>query len=239
VNHRAILDCASVMIFALEPRGRLTYFNARAAEALGYTPAAARRLVGQHFFDIVAPGAHADAAARIRRAMERPLEDHDFRIAVQHRDGTAVTLDIQMRTLWQNGKAVGRVGVARVASGESESVKVAVVERAVREERELITARLLDRVPEIVQGVGVERTVASPVDAAGAKRAELARRASFDETDVEILRLLTSGASNQEISRQIHLSIAAVKDRIGRLMRRLGARRRAELSAQALRAGIV
>jgi len=34
------------------------------------------------------------------------------------------------------------------------------------------------------------------------------------------------------------LSAAAVKDRIGRLMRRLGAQRRADLSAQALRAGI-
>ena len=38
--------------------------------------------------------------------------------------------------------------------------------------------------------------------------------------------------------RHLHVSAAAVKDRIGRLMRRLGAQRRADLPAQALRAGI-
>ena len=240
MSHRAILDSAGAMIFALEPRGRFIYFNARAFEALGYEPAEAKRILGLHFFDIVAPRAHADAAARIRRGLERPLDDHAFRLDVRRKDGTAVTLDIEMRTLWQNGSAAGRVGVARIVSRGDDSMDAAVVERAVREERERIAARLRDRVTDIVLGVTADQAppVAIAGDADRRSLADAARRASFDEMDVAILRLVTTGASNQEIGRQVHLSAAAVKDRIGRLMRRLGARRRAELSAQALRAGI-
>lgn len=67
---------------------------------------------------------------------------------------------------------------------------------------------------------------------------DVTRHHGFDDTDLAILRLVVKGASNPEIGRKVHLSAAAVKDRIGRLMRRLGAHRRAELSAQALRLGI-
>ena len=56
--------------------------------------------------------------------------------------------------------------------------------------------------------------------------------------DLDILQHVARGGSNQEIGREVHLSEAAVKDRIRRLMTRLGARRRAELAAHALRLGL-
>ena len=71
-----------------------------------------------------------------------------------------------------------------------------------------------------------------------ATRADPARRLWLDDVDLEILRLVAAGASNPEIGTQVHLSPAAVKDRLRRLMTRLGSRRRAELAAHALRLGV-
>jgi DNA-binding NarL/FixJ family response regulator len=67
---------------------------------------------------------------------------------------------------------------------------------------------------------------------------DVLRRHGLKDIDLTILRLLTKGASNPEIGRELHLSAAGVKDRITRLMRRFGATRRTELAAQAMRAGI-
>jgi DNA-binding NarL/FixJ family response regulator len=49
------------------------------------------------------------------------------------------------------------------------------------------------------------------------------RRHGLDKTDLAIVRLVTRGASNPVIGREVHLSAAAVKDRIGRVMGRLRA----------------
>jgi DNA-binding NarL/FixJ family response regulator len=52
------------------------------------------------------------------------------------------------------------------------------------------------------------------------------------------VRLVAAGASKPEIGAQVHLSPAAVKDRLRRLMTRLGSRCGAELAAHALRLGV-
>jgi hypothetical protein len=77
------------------------------------------------FFDSIggAGRARSDAAAAaFRRRMEAPARSSRFQDrGASHRDGkTAVPLEIQMRTLWQNGKAVGARRRSRsVASGEA------------------------------------------------------------------------------------------------------------------------
>jgi DNA-binding NarL/FixJ family response regulator len=115
-----------------------------------------------------------------------------------------------------------------------------VVQRAVSADRERIARVLQTRIPELVHGRAVddETSVVVAHDGNASAADARLRRHDLDDTDIAILRLVIAGSSNPEIGRQVHLSADAVKDRIGRLMRRFGARRRAELSAQALRLGI-
>jgi PAS domain S-box-containing protein len=236
VDPWAILESAGAIVYAHDLQGRFLYVNGHASEALGFDAADAKRLVGRSHFDVLAPHAVADAAVVMRRGMGRPLDVNTFRLDVRRKDGSAVTLEISARPLWQRGKVLGRVGVGRIVDDAS-SAGAAVVERAVVEERQRIAHALRERIADVVLELATEDPAANGRDTSRA--ADILRRHGLDDTDRAIVRLVIEGASNPEIGRQVHLSLAAVKDRIARLMRRLGARRRAELSAQALRAGII
>ncbi len=236
VDHRAILESAGAIIYAHDLQGRFLYLNGYAAEALGFDAAQANELVGKSHFDVLPPHAVADAAVIMRRGTSRPLDVNTVRIDVRRRDGGAATLEIRARPLWQDGKVLGRVGVGHVVDQQAAPVDATAVERAVVEERKRIARALRDRIADVVLEL---RTPDDAPAADASSAADLLRRHGLDDTDRAIARLVIAGASNPEIGRQVHLSVAAVKDRIARLMRRFGARRRAELSAQALRAGII
>jgi len=234
VDHRAILESAGAIIYAHDLQGRFLYLNGYACEALGFDAEQAGELVGKSHFEVHPPHAVADAAVIMRKGTSRPLEVNTFRIDVRRKDGSAATLEIRARPLWQDGKVLGRVGVGHVVERDAAPADTTAVERAVVDERQRIAHALRDRIADVVLELRADEP---PADESSA--ADLLRRHGLDDTDRAIVRLVIAGASNPEIGRQVHLSVAAVKDRIARLMRRLGARRRAELSAQALRAGII
>ncbi len=57
--------------------------------------------------------------------------------------------------------------------------------------------------------------------------------------DMTILQLLANGLSNREIAQRVYLSSHTIKDRIEKIMRYFGVKRRAELAAKAARQGLV
>jgi PAS domain S-box-containing protein len=230
VSHRDVLDSVAAAIYVTDLEGRFLYSNRRASEILGYGRADAARFIGMPIFDLLTPGSKLDAAQSVRRGLGRPLEDNHFTLELVTKRGDTVTLDVTASPLRRNGTIVGRVGVAQVADAPERTAGQRIVEHDVLEEWRRVAQSLHDGITAVV--AGNRRADESHV-------ADATRRAIFSETDVAILRLVSSGASNAEIGRQVHLGVEAVKDRVGRLMRRFGARRRAELSAQALRAGIV
>src|SRR6185295_1558247 len=101
------------------------------------------------FFEILAPGARADGAAMMGRGAKRPLDVHAFRLDVQRKDGTAVTVEVHASPLWEDGAVVGRVGVGQLVHREDASADVDAIERAVLEERERIAHALRDRITEL------------------------------------------------------------------------------------------
>jgi PAS domain S-box-containing protein len=243
VDARAILECAADIVYALDLEGRITYFNARAYELLGYDRDEGAQFIGENFMQVLAPGAAASAVEAIRLRTDAPLHRHVFRIEARHKDGTPILLEVHGGPLLRDGQMVGRVGVARVldeldrrdgAGPPSGGLQV------VQAERMRIARGLRDAIAQIVFGVTAEAD-ASEAFLADVKRAaagDMARRLRLDDVDLKILRLIANGASNVEIGTQVHLSAAAVKDRVRRIMDRLGARRRTELAAHAMRLGI-
>src|SRR6185369_14287305 len=107
------------------------------------------------------PGVNARAAALMRSGAQRPLDVHTFRVDVQRKDGTVVTIEVDASPLWEDGRVTGRVGVAYVV-GDDRDATSADVERAVREERERIAHALRDRIADVVLGMTTEGVPSSP-----------------------------------------------------------------------------
>jgi DNA-binding CsgD family transcriptional regulator len=195
------------------------------------------------FVDVLAPGASGAALDAIRHRTEFPRDRQVFRVVALHRDGTPIPLEVHGGPLLRDGRMIGRMGICRVlASAQRDDGTAAQAGGAhgLQGERMRIARGLRDAIAQVVFGVTADgdATESFLSDVKRATVDEVARRLRLDEVDLEILGRITAGDSNREIAVAGHLSPAAVKDRVRRLMDRLGARRRAELAAHALRLGI-
>lgn len=243
IDFQAITECFPDVVYTLDLDGRFTYLNARAYEVFGYDRAEGDQFIGRPFLSVLAPGATAAAIGAIRHRVEHPRDLQVFRLDARRKDGGVVPLEVHGGPLVREGRVVGRVGVCRVLAStpRDDGERGHMVDvLTLHEDRMRIARGLRDAVAQIVFGVTPERdaTDSFVADVKRATRDDLARRLRLDDVDLEILRLVAAGSSNREIGGQVHLSPAAVKDRIRRLMTRLGTRRRAELAAQALRLGV-
>ncbi len=242
VDFFAILESLPMVVYTLDLDGRFTYLNGYACDALGYDRADRGGFIGKSFMDVLDPGTMASAVDAIRHRVEQPYDRQVFRINVKHGDGTVVPMEAHSGPVWRDGRMVGRIGVCRPLDEEEDTDAVRHRSSAdgMQDERMRIARGLRDAIAQVVFGVTPDRDASEAflIDVKRATRADLARRLSLDDVDLGVLQNVARGASNQEIGRAVHLSEAAVKDRIRRLMTRLGARRRAELAAHALRLGL-
>jgi len=241
VDYRAVVESMPDVLYVIDLDGRFVYLNPRAYEVFGYDRDDG--LIGRPLTEVLAPGASAAAMSAIRRRAEHPHDAQLFRIEARHRSGTPIPLEVHGTPLWRDGQVVARMGVCRVLDGDARhetAFPQAAGPHALQEERMRIARGLRDAVAQVVFGVAPQPD-ASEAFVADVKRAtvaDLARRLRLDDVDLVVLRMVAAGASNREIGGTVHLSPAAVKDRVRRLMDRLGARRRAELAAHALRLGV-
>jgi PAS domain S-box-containing protein len=243
VDFRAVVDSMGDVVFVLDLEGRFTYLNARAYEVFGYDRATGDAFIGRPFMDVVAPDSVGVAVERIRHRHEAPHDRQLYRIAALHRDGSRLSFEVHGAPLWRDGRMVGRVGVCRLlddATRADGAMARSADAQAVQEDRMRIARGLHDAITQVVFGLTADRDAGESflADVKRASLADLARRLRLDDVDLEVLRSIATGASNREIASRVHLSPATVKDRVRRLMDRLGARRRAELAAHALRLGI-
>jgi PAS domain S-box-containing protein len=242
LDFHAIVESAADVVYALDLEGRFTYLNARAYEVFGYDRAEGEQFLGRSFMDVLVPGGGPSVVGAIRHRVEFPQDRQMFRIDGKHKNGGKIPLEVHGGPIRRDGQIVGRMGICRVLAEQADP-DVDAPHRgasALQQDRMRIARGLRDAIAQIVFGVTPESDASEAflADVTRATRADLARRLSLDDVDLDILRLIAHGSSNREIGPEVHLSAAAVKDRIRRLMTRLGARRRAELAAQALRLGI-
>jgi PAS domain S-box-containing protein len=242
VDFAAVLESSPDIVYVLDLEGNFVYLSARAYEVFGYDRSDGSRFLGGSPTEIMVPGTNAPAVAAIRHRVEFPRDRQVFRVEGRHKDGRAISLEVHGGPVWREGRIIGRMGVCRVLEQEGrEGVRAKASEAdGLQHERMRIARGLRDAIAQVVFGVTPDRDASEAflTDVKRATRADLARRLQLDEVDLEILRLVAAGGSNREIGSQVHLSPAAIKDRISRLMTRLGARRRAELAAHALRLGV-
>lgn len=240
-DFEALVEAAGDLIYTLDLDGRFTYVNRAFERVLGFAQA---ELLGQPFTVVLTPASGPVATRHFRQGVEGADITPFFEVEGRHRDGGVVHLEVRANSLVRDGVLVGRQGVARDIN-ELKALQSLVAQKSQRmtllEERTRTAMAIYARIAELITddagpetaGEGALREVQAALARASAEKHGLAA------ADLKTLRLLAQGLSNDEIARAIHRSPHTVKDQVQRIMRRLGAKRRAEAVATAHRLGLL
>lgn len=96
--------------------------------------------------------------------------------------------------------------------------------RAVHRGERLISPELLDRVLHQFAQV---------------RHQQIQQEVGLSDQDIEVLRMVAAGASNEEIGKQLGWSIASIKRKVQHIFDTLGVTTRAQAAAEAVRRGLV
>jgi PAS domain S-box-containing protein len=240
-DYREIVERIGDMIYTLDLDGRFTYINSAGLQLLGF---AADELLGRHFAGVLTPQSVAVAADHFARGVEGTESTPFFEVQAARKDGQLVDLEVRAGNLYEDGRLLGRQGVARDIS-ELKTLQAQVAEKSQRialiEGQTRVAMDLYRRIAELTLGApadpeATERALRGMEDSLVRASAE---KLGLDSQDLAIAELLARGCSNREIGERVHLSPSTVKDRVSKLMRALDARSRAEVVARAVRQGLI
>ena len=243
-DYRQLIESAGDAIYTLDLDGRFTFVNGAFLRSLGHAEHDADALLGHHFVEILTPEAAAVAAQHFAAGIDGAAVTPFFEVQVVRTDGSVIDLEVRAGDLVEDGRRIGRQGIARDIS-ELKRLHGTVAEKSQRlaliEEHARLASDLYRRIAAL--------TLAPPPAPPGtgdaleglrrSVRIAAATDAGISGTDLRILELLAGGRSNREISVDVHLSPHTVKDHVGKLMRLLGCRARTELAAEAARRGLI
>jgi two-component system, NarL family, response regulator NreC len=199
-----------------------------------------------------------DDHALVRAGLRRLLEtEHDVAVvgeAATAEEGVAAVISHRPDVLLLDVTMPGRSGLDALpdvfaASPETRVLMVsmqddpAYVRRALAAGADgyLLKEAAEEDLVQAIQDVAAGRRYVHPL--LGARLAEQATdstrtaAAELSERERQVLHLLSRGHTNQEIARQLFISIRTVETHRARLMQKLGLHTRAELVAYALQAG--
>ena len=240
-NYRQLVESAGDMIYALDLEGRFTFYNSKASEVLGY---GLEEFLGRRLTEILTPESAKVALNHFLEGIQGQETSPFFEAEALRKDGTTVHLEVRASSFYRNGRLAGRQGIARDIS-ELKRLQAEVAQKAERiallEDRNRIARELYDSIAQIVfkTAADPETTDALLSEVRSSLRAEVARTLELSEVDLTIIELISQGLSNKGIGQQVCLSPDTVKDRVRKIMDRLGVRRRTELVAEAARRGLI
>ena len=229
------------MVYTLDLNGRFTYINSAGLSLFGYR---ADELLGRHFTEVLTPAGARVAREHFERGVAGTETTPFFEAQAVRKDGSTVDLEVRAGSLYRHERLIGRQGVARDIS----TLKQLQAEVAEKSERLALLEDQARTAMDLYRRIA-DLTLSAPSDPEGTERAlrtvegSLARataeRIGLNGQDLEIIELLASGHSNQEIARLVHLSPHTVKDRVAKLMGVFQAHTRVEVVAQAARHGLI
>jgi DNA-binding NarL/FixJ family response regulator len=165
-----------------------------------------------------------------RRRDDEPLPDVvvlDLSLAAGHRDGAAGVAHL----------VSAGFAVLVLSASEDRDAVLAAVEAGARGyvTKAAQTSEILAAVSEVAAG----RAYVSPTLAAYLLRASMqARTPALTDRERQILVLVATGMTDQEIAAQLGISVRTVRSHLDNVGNKLGERRRAALASQAHRLGL-
>lgn len=238
-DFRELVEGLGDAVYTLDLEGRFTWGNEAGLKYLGYEMSDFDEFLGRHFLDLLTEASKQVAIDHFRRGLNGEQISPFFEVQAFHRDGRVLDFEIRASDLFHNGELIGRQGVVRDLSA-IKALQDQVAETSERlallEERERIMVGLYSRFAALASGATSEEQIRQLDDALGQVTAQ---RYGLNDGDVEILGLIAEGKTNREIAIAVHLSPHTIKDRVGRILRTMGAASRAEAAAMAIRGGLV
>ncbi|MBN8866427.1 MAG: PAS domain S-box protein [Solirubrobacterales bacterium] len=238
-DFRELVEGLGDAVYTLDLEGRFTWGNEAGLRYLGYDQSDFDEFLGRHFLDLLTPASKQVAIEHFSRGLAGEELSPFFEVQAYHRDGHILDFEIRASDLIHEGELIGRQGVVRNISAIKQ-LQAEMAETSKRlsqlEERERIMATLYSRFASLTAGASNEDQIVELQRALGTVAAQ---RLGLASGDVEILELLAAGKTNREIAELVHLSPHTIKDRVGRILRALGAQSRTEATAIAIRRGLV
>jgi len=238
-NFRELVEGLGDAVYTLDLEGRFTWGNEAGLSYLGYNLRDYDEFLGKHFLDLLTPASKQVAIEHFSRSLAGEELSPFFEVQAYHRDGRVLDFEIRASDLHYNGELIGRQGVVRNISA-IKNLQVEMAETSKRlaqlEERERIMATLYSRFASLTASSSGEDQIRELQRALGSVSAQ---RLGLIPADVEVLELMALGRTNREIAETVHLSPHTIKDRVGRILRALGAHSRAEATAIAIRQGLI
>lgn len=238
-DFRELVEGLGDAVYTLDLEGRFTWGNEAGLNYLGYEQKDFDEFLGRHFLDLLTPASKEVAIDHFSRSLAGEEISPFFEVHAYHRDGRVLNFEIRASDLYHDGELIGRQGVVRNISAIKqlqEQVSKTSERLALLEERERIMARLYTRFATLASGLTNEDQMLQLEQALGEISAQ---KHGLSESDIEILSLIAVGKTNREIAEVVHLSPHTIKDRVGRILKSMGAATRAEAAARAIRDGLV
>lgn len=238
-DFRELVEGLGDAVYTLDLEGRLTWGNEAGLRYLGYDQSNFDEFLGRHFLDLLTPASQAIAIDHFSRGLAGEEISPFFEVQAYHRDGSILDFEIRASDLFHDGELIGRQGLVRNISALKElQEQVARTSKrlAMMEERERIMATLYSRFAALNSTSTSEDQIQQLEQALGQV---IAQRQGLNGSDLEVLGLIAEGKTNREIAEAVHLSPHTIKDRVGRILKSMGAASRAEAAAIAIRTGLV
>lgn len=122
-QYRTLVESSNDAIFTIDTQGKFTFFNENVKRILGFS---SKALVGRHFVEILPPESQKKALKFFSKGMKGEA-GHKYELEVFRKEGSTATVELNMSTLFQDGKPVGRLGIARDIT-ERKKAEVAIRE---------------------------------------------------------------------------------------------------------------
>lgn len=240
LDYQDLLARIADVVYAVDVEGRFTYINPAGERIFGWD---VTDLIGEHFARVIDPDAMEETAEHFRRGLASADPGRYFETRILQPDGQVRDLEIHAGNIYRDGRLIGRQGVGRDMTElrrlqENLATKTSRLE--LLEEQQRAALEVYRRLNLMVGRVGgdPERT-GQALDAVEKSLQLETARAMGLQDDLEIIALIADGYSNQEISDRVHLSVHTVKDRVSRIVTKLGARSRAAVATRATETGLL
>jgi len=199
-----LVTSTAVAAFASDQSGRITVWNQAAEELLGHE---ATRVIGRRCFNVICGRdlfgnrfcSECCAVRKMRRHRE-PI--HPFRFQVKHRSGEM--LGVKCSIIVAPGGPARRLNFLHLLEPLSPASE------SVREER-------------VRPGTATTAPSPAPGDRESVSANPVCR---LTPREIEVLRLVASGVSNQEIARSLQIQVSTARNHIQHILEKLGAHSR-------------
>lgn len=109
-QYRQLMENANDLIFAVDVEGRFTFVNRRIETITGYKP---EEVLGRSIESLVTPSSYAVVREHLQRGLGDPSYRPAYQLEVLRKDGTLAYVEVSSAALVENGRVVGRHGIAR------------------------------------------------------------------------------------------------------------------------------